>query len=154
MITRVPLAVLRAIGDWLPVAAAAALVVHLSWLGLRPALFEHVRLSGARESLARESADLAADEAELRELERAFADPIYQERLRWQWRLGAGGAASTDPESADGRALQRLRGFATRVDALPIDAFGTDAAADDPAANPPAAPPSTPTAADERRRIR
>jgi hypothetical protein len=148
MITRVPLAVVRALGDWLPVLAAAALVAHLSWLGLRPALFEHVRLSGARESLARETADLAADEAELRELERAFADPIYQERLRWQWRLGAGGAASTDPESADERTLRTLRGLATPVDALPID-VGAEAAADAPAAPSPAQ-----AAAIERGRIR
>lgn len=109
---------LRAVGDWLPIAAAAALVAHLAWLGLRPVLAERARLEAARERISEETRVLAAELSEIERLERATEDPIYQERLRWQWRLGDRAPREVEARELDAGDLP-IR--AERVDATPID---------------------------------
>ncbi|MEZ5979944.1 MAG: hypothetical protein R3F34_17270 [Planctomycetota bacterium] len=75
------------VGEWLPVAGAVGLLVHLSWLGLRPGLVERQRLAEHRVRIDAETEGLEERLAEDVRLERALEDPIYRERLRWQWRL-------------------------------------------------------------------
>jgi hypothetical protein len=126
--------VVRTVGDWLPIAAAAALVAHLAWLGLRPVLDERARLEAARERIAEETRVLAAELSEIERLERATEDPIYQERLRWQWRLGDREPREVEAREANSADLP-IR--AERVDATPID---DEAVLQGLAEQPPAAP--------------
>lgn len=78
------------IGDWLPIVGACGLLAHLSLLGLRPALEERAFLEERRERIADERAGLETDLQALERYEHALDDPIFRERLRWQWRLSAG----------------------------------------------------------------
>jgi|GEM_PF-6958116 len=93
----------RLVGAWLPIAAGVGLLAHLTYLGLRPALAERAFLEERRARLAAEGAELTAAEEEIERLERALADPIYRERLRWRWRLeGATAAAREGDRDAAG----------------------------------------------------
>lgn len=93
----------KLIAAWLPIGVGVGLLVHLSHLGLRPALEEREFLDQRRERLAAEGAELDAQELELLRLERALDDPIYRERLRWRWRLeGATASASGTRSGAAG----------------------------------------------------
>jgi hypothetical protein len=140
--------VLRTLGDWLPIAAAAALVALLSWLGLRPVLAERVRLESARERVGLETRVLAAEASEVERLERATEDPLYQERLRWQWRLGDRAPREVEARGSDERTLP-MRG--ERVDATPID---DESVLQSLVAPPSDAAPSQPSAAAVDGRVR
>ncbi|QDU84637.1 hypothetical protein Pla163_17480 [Planctomycetes bacterium Pla163] len=104
------------VGDWLPIVGACGLLAHLSLLGLRPVLAEREFLEDRRVRIAEEHSELEADLRALERYERALDDPIFRERLRWQWRLSAGTSRAGEPDlegtrAQDTRALDPAGGL-------------------------------------------
>ena len=87
---------LRGVLHWLPVVLPFVLFAQVSLLGLAPALEERARLAGEERRQTARAERLHATYGALERQARAFADPIFRERVR-RARRSAGFATAPRP---------------------------------------------------------